>query len=173
MGASILGRRARQLAAVAHHEAGHAVAAFHVGMETKALSIVPEGYSRRAAYFSDKHVIPIIAGKLTGDIKMRHENNAFICLVGPWAQREFNPKGFRKTHAESDRHQAIGFLGRVRNDNEALELYFKRIDLEARDFVQDKFKWGVICHLAGIVLKQREMTGDQVRKAIMSGYHVS
>ena len=173
MNRSKLGKRTRQLAAVAHHEAGHAVAAFHVGMETKALSIVPENYRLSRGYFADKYVSSLEAGALIGDIQIRHENYAFVCLAGPWAQREFNPKGFRKVHAVNDRHQAIGYLGRVRNDNESLELYFKRIDLEARDFVQDKFKWGVICHLAGIVLKQREMTGDQVRKAIMSGYHVS
>ena len=172
MGRSKLEKQARQLATIAHHEAGHSVAAFHVGLETKALSIVSKDYRNNATYFSDKHVVPLTAGELPGDIKMRHENFAFVCLAGPWAQREFNPKGFRKVHAESDSHQAIGFLGRVRNDNESLELYLKRLDLEACNFFRDKFKWGVICHLAGVLLNQPEMTGDEVRKAIMSGYHI-
>ena len=167
MNRSKLGKRTRQLAAVAHHEAGHAVAAFHVGMEAKALSIVPENYRLSRGYFADKYVSSLEAGALIGDIQIRHENNAFVCLAGPWAQKVFNPKGFRKIHAESDRHQALAFLGRVRNENESLDLYFKRIDSETRNCVRDKFKWGVICYLAGVLLSQRELTDDEVRKAIL------
>ena len=103
---------------------------------------------------------------------MRHENYAFVCLAGPWAQRVFNPKGYRKAYAESDRYQAVGFLGRVRKDNESPELYLKRVDFEARNFVRDKSKWGVICHIAGVLLNQLEMTGDEVRKAITGRHHV-
>ena len=172
MGRSKLGKRTRQLAAVAHHEAGHAVAAFHFGLKTKLISIGPENYRHSAAYFSDKHVVPLKAGESIGDIQMRHANYAFVCLAGPWAQREFNPKGYRKVHAERDRYQAVGFLGRVRKDNELPELYLKRVDFEARNFVRDKSKWGVICHVAGVLLNQLEMTGDEVRKAITGCYHV-
>ena len=44
------------------------------------------------------------------------------------------------------------------------------MDLEAHNFVQDKFKWRIICHLANALLNQPEMAADEVKNAIMGGY---
>ena len=175
MDRSRLERQARYLATVAHHEAGHAVAAFHVGMECKALSIVANDeagvYPEHNPYFSNDDVAGLESSDLTGDMRMRIENDAFVSLAGPWAQKEFNPRGFRRAHAESDRYQAVKLLSYVRGDNEILDHYYKMMDLEARNFVRDKLKWAIIHHLAGVLLDQPEMTGDEVRQAIIEGYH--
>ena len=163
------------MATIAHHEAGHAVAAFHVGIECKALSIVANDeagvYPGHIPYFSNDDVAGLEFNDLTGDMRMRIENDAFVSLAGPWAQKEFNPRGFRRAHAESDRYQAVKLLSYVRADNEILDHYYKMMDLEARNFVQDKFKWSIIHHLAGVLLDQPELTGEEVRQAIIEGYH--
>ena len=64
-------------------------------------------------------------------------------------------------------------LSSVREDEEVLEHYFRMIDLEAHKFVQDKFKWRIICHLANALLNQPEMAADEVRNTIMGGYRVN
>ena len=59
-----LENKARWLATVAHHEAGHAIAAFEVGMEAKSLSIVPDdesaGRYEHESYFSDEDVEALV-----------------------------------------------------------------------------------------------------------------
>ena len=61
-------------------------------------------------------------------------------------------------------------LSSVRGDEDVLEHYFRMIDLEAHNFVQDRFNWRIICHLANALLNQPEMAADEVRNAIMGGY---
>ena len=166
--------QARKLATIAHHEAGHAVAAFHVGREVKPIKFTSgderESHHIIAPYFSDEELDNRIWEEVTGDFQQSIEKKAFITLVGPWAQKKYNPKGFRKTHAEGDFQAAMKLLSDVRDDEEVLEYYFKVINVEARNFVQDRFNWGIICQLANALLNQPEMAADEVKNAIMDGY---
>jgi len=169
-----LENKARWLATVAHHEAGHAIAAFEYDMEAKSLSIVPDDESAgrhiHEPYFSDQDVEDILYGEMTAEPQVKLENNALVCLAGPWAQKRYNPKGFRKYHGEGDRADALSFLGRVR-EGESLSLYYKMIDLDARNFVQNDRIWGVICNLANALLNQPEMSGDEVHSAILESFN--
>ena len=169
--------QARKLATIAHHEAGHAVAAFHVGMEAKPIKFISGNETGRhpitTPYFSNEELESLVWEEVTGDLQQRIENDAFISLVGPWAQKKYNPKGFRKTQAEGDYQAAMKLLSGVREDKEVLEHYFRMIDLEAHKFVQDKFKWRLICHLANALLNQPEMAAGEVKNAIMGGYRVN
>ena len=83
--------QARKLATIAHHEAGHAVAAFHVGMETKPIKLIlgdeTKSHQIAAPYFSDEDLDNMVWEGVTGDLQQRIENDAFISLVGPWAQK--------------------------------------------------------------------------------------
>ena len=173
MDRSKLENKARWLATVAHHEAGHAIAAFEFGGETKSLSIVPNdestGIYSHNPYFSDEDVENILYGEMTAEQQVKIENNALICLAGPWAQKRYNPKGFRKHHGESDRKVAMSFLGRVR-EGESLSLYYKLIDLDARNFIQNDRFWGAICNLANSLLNQPEMFGKEVHLAILESF---
>ena len=173
MGRTKLENEARWLATIAHHEAGHAIAAFECHMEAKSLSIVPDDESAgrhiHEPYFSDEDVENILYGVMTAEQQFKLENNAKVCLAGPWAQKRYNPKGFRKYHGEGDRADALSFLGRVR-EGESLSLYYKLIDLDARNFVQNDRIWGVICNLANALLNQPEMSGDEVHSAILESF---
>jgi len=166
--------QARKLATIAHHEAGHAVAAFHVGIKAKPIKFTSgnemESHDIAAPYFSDEDLDNRVWEEGTGEFQQSIENDAFISLVGPWAQKKYNPKGFRKTHAEGDCQAARKLLSDVRGDEEVLEHYFRMINVEARNFVQDRFKWSIICHLANALLNQPEMAADEVKNAIMGGY---
>ena len=61
-------------------------------------------------------------------------------------------------------------LSGVREDEEVLKYYFRMIDVEAYNFVQDKLKCSIICHLANTLLNKPEMATDDVRNAIMGSY---
>jgi hypothetical protein len=91
---------ARKLATIAHHEAGHAVAAFHVGMETKPIKFIlgdeTKSHQIAAPYFSDEDLNNMVWEGVTGDLQQRIENDAFISLVGPWAQKNITPKVLKK-----------------------------------------------------------------------------
>ena len=84
--------QARKLATIAHHEAGHAVAAFHVGMEAKPIKLISgdetESCHVAAPYFSDEDLDKMVWEGVTGDLQQRIENDAFIFLVGPCVQKK-------------------------------------------------------------------------------------
>ncbi len=85
-------RRTKALEATAYHEAGHAVAAYKVGMKVKRLTIVPSG----DALGSHQHHAYFPGVNLEYDssprAQRRAENFALVCFAGPAAQRRFNPK---------------------------------------------------------------------------------
>ena len=83
--------------------------------------------------------------------------------------KKYNPKGFRKSHGESERKDAMMLLARIR-DGESLSLYYKMIDVDARDFIQNDRFWGPTCNLANALLNQPEMTGDEMHLAILDSF---
>ncbi len=136
------------LEAAAYHEAGHAVAARRVGVRTKILSIIADETS------AGRHIRgPYVSGTNpeyddSPRMQRRLENMALVCLASPAAQRRFNPKGFRRAHAESDYHQAFDLLSYLTADNELLSAYFNLIDLRARKLVAQSSVWACITNLA-------------------------
>ena len=166
-----LERLARQQMTAAHHEAGHAVAAFHIGAEIKQISIMGLGEEankvEQSPYFSDNELNKLTWENLPGSLRENLENYAFTSLVGPWAQKKFNPKGYRKRQVEGDYFIAVKLLSKIKKDEEILGYYFKMIDLEARNFVQDKTKWSEIQRLALVLLDRGNITSEEVSKTIM------
>jgi len=166
-----LERLARQQMTAAHHEAGHAVAAFHIGVEIKQISIIgldeETNKLEHSPYFSDKELNELTWKNLPGSLRENLENYAFISLVGPWAQKKFNPKGYRKGQVEGDYYIAVKLLSKVKKDEEILGYYFKMVDLEARNFVQVKSNWSEIHRLALVLLDRGNITSEEVRKTIM------
>ena len=156
----------RALKSTAYHEAGHAVAAWHLGVRTKALSIVPEARS------AGRHTHHSYFGGINLDwgdsprAQRKAENMALVCCAGPAAQRRFDPKGFRNYHAKDDWHQAVDLLSHLTGDDEILSAHFKLIDLRARKFVARPQVWPLIEGLAGALLEQQHLNGKDVHAVI-------
>lgn len=163
-------RSKAELRRTAVHEAGHAVAAFKVGMRTKALSIVADGESlghhRPHPYFAG--VNPELDG--SPRVQRRLENAALVYLAGAAAERRFSPKGFRHAGSSGDRHQAIELLSYLTGSNEELEAYLRLVDVRARQLVADPLNWFLINGLAARLLERQELTGDEVLRAIRAAY---
>jgi len=106
-------------------------------------------------------------------MQQRLENDVLVSLVGPTAQKRFNPFGCRKFHGEQDRKIAMNWLSKLEEDNQLLGYYFKMFDLRARNFVQRSTNWGLICHLAETLLAKPTLTGAKVKSVILEGFQVS
>ena len=159
-------KRTKALESVAYHEAGHAVAAWHVRVRTTALSIVPDedakGFHAHRPYFGGINLEYDDSPRA----QRRAENMALVCLVGPAAQRRFNPKGFRNYHVASDRHEAIYLLAYIGSEDEYLNAYLKLIEIQARNFVTIHYQWSLFECLAEALLERQRLTGKDVRRVI-------
>ncbi len=159
-------RRTKRLETVAHHEAGHAVAAAQHRVRLHSLSIVPDvnsaGKFVHHSYFGGIHP----EWDDSPRVQRRIENMALVCCAGPAAQRRFNPKDIRHDHAVDDRHQAIGYLSLLESDNEILSVYINLIELRARQYVAGQFVWHHIKMLAQALLDRQHLTGKEIHAAI-------
>ena len=162
-------KRTKALESAAYHEAGHAVAAWHCGVRTKSLSIVPESDS------AGRHVRHPYFGGLKLEIdsspraQRRVENMALVCCAGPAAQRRFDPKRFRSYHAQGDWYEAMNLLSYLTNDDEVLMAHFKLIELRARKLIALPSVWSLIEAVARALLERRHLTGKEVRAIISDG----
>ena len=174
-------KRIKALESTAHHEAGHAVAAYQLGQAIKSVIkpltyAISSGRVSTSPYFSGdewKQLIGVDSEDISGDMQQRLENDVLVCLVGPAAQKRFNFFGYRKGHGEQDRKIAMNWLSKLEGDNQILGYYFRMFDLRARNFVQRATNWGLICHLAETLLVRPTLTGDEVKSVILEGFHVS
>ncbi len=160
---------ALSLRATAHHEAGHAVAAFHVGVKTRAILLFARDGS------PGRHSIrSYLAGMRPGlgsspRSQRRAEKVALLCLAGPAAQRRFNPKGAHSYPMETDRRQAIDLLSRFAESDEELRAYRRLIEARARRMIARPEIWRSVERLAARLLEKGSMTAAEVADAIREG----
>ncbi len=95
------------LAAIAFHEAGHAVAAVELGFEPVSASIIPADGSRgRVLYRAEDRFDPNVAAAGADSATRKGGEEAIIvCLAGAAAERRFNPDA-SPSLARSDREMA-------------------------------------------------------------------
>jgi hypothetical protein len=173
-------KRIKALESTAHHEAGHAVAAYQLGQPIKSVTISPDddssGSVSTGPYFSGDEwdqLIRVNSEDISGGMQQRLENDVLVCLAGPAAEKRFNFFGYRKGHGEQDRKIAMNWLSKLEGDNQTLGYYFRMFDLRARNFVQRATNWGLICHLAETLLVRPTLTGDEMKSVILEGFQVS
>ena len=85
----------KALQSTAHHEAGHAVAAFTCSIATRKLSIIPNNDSH-GRFTHEPYGVGIKTlevGEVTPRVQRALENRALISLAGPAAQRRLILKG--------------------------------------------------------------------------------
>ncbi len=171
-------KRTKVLESIAYHWAGHAVAAAAVGARLRALSLI-EAYASRGhappePYFRlvGPSAAPDAGAEDEGLFRIQHayqrrlENMALVCLAGPAAQRRFDPCGFRRSHGDADRRQALAILSPLAGGPEETQAYVDLIDLRARNFVAADPVWRQIECLAGELLARVTLSAAEVRETI-------
>jgi hypothetical protein len=117
----------------AFHEAGHVVASWRHGLEVHGATIV------RAADVDGwvENDNPLRGVRLDWDDSARALRRAqlaiIVCLSGPEAQRQYNPRSWRSRHGASDHKLAAHIAMNVNASNEAANGYLRWLEIVARD----------------------------------------
>ena len=139
------------LAATAHHEAGHTVAAFVLDIPVKRVSIVPDAKRGVAGH--------VYLGSCRSVDAMHRQG--IVALAGEAAQRRYNPRSVRHHHGGGDR-QAVAKHALERTGSEEQATLLARLwELQARDLVERR--WEAIQRVAAALLKQQTLDAAQVR----------
>ena len=176
MATKILVRKARQgdlqspaLRNTAHHEAAHAVAAFHLRQPVRRATIVAKADSHghvlhRSLKFG-RH------GEFDRTLSGVHraESRIVVCYAGPIASRKLHPKSQWRVGGRGDFESASGYLAHLEdNDKKCNDLYKKLLWRRAELLVNRR--WKDIQAVAAALLKHRTIDADGIRSAIDSAY---
>jgi ATP-dependent Zn protease len=148
------------LLATAHHEAGHAVAAWTQNIALRKISIV-----KGPEFAGFVHHAPIM-GSLRPDadrssrIRFRAEKLIRVCLAGPAAQLRFNARSWRTYHGGEDHRKALGLIDYLSVNEVHANAYIRLLELEAVHIVP--VHWDFIEALAKELITVSTMTGSAI-----------
>ena len=157
----------KALESVAHHEAGHIVAAWLQGFKLKSVTIVPSaGYQGLASLHESnlEGFHPVYDNSEETERKVKAL--AIWGLAGPAAQRIFNPKGYRHVHVEEDFRSSANILSYIAGSAEDVERKFETVHKNAERLVQDN--WHHVEALAEALLKKNTLSGSEIRGLLES-----
>jgi hypothetical protein len=156
-------------AAVAYHEAGHAVAAwsFDLGVDRVSIEGVGEGEA-------DGHVVREYGGKAGtveqgDDAATRQcvlERAAIVALAGEVAQRRFRPESVELDYARGDRvrvHQALNELA-GEGDPSLRNAWWRLLELRTERLIAQH--WPRVEWLATVLQEQTTLSGKAVKETI-------
>ena len=129
---------------IAYHEAGHAVAAWSLGLKIRKATIVPaDGHLDLVVHDSPLPGISSSVGVSAG--AERKANNAVMTyLAGPAAQRKFRPRSWRSQHGQADYDSATGFaLWLNDGDAEMATAYLEWMGLRAERIITNNWRFVV------------------------------
>ena len=152
--------------AIAHHEAGHAVAAFRAGREIREVCI--SAATDDPMYDGNiQHDNPLY-GQHIGDGDERlsdyYDGELIIALAGPEAEHRHN-SGARIAGNDLDVAQEI--LDRFVGSRVERERYLRLMQRETRGLVNRE--WPAIERVAAALLRHGRLTGGQVAQLIREG----
>jgi hypothetical protein len=150
--------------ATAYHEAGHAVAAFCVGVRLKKITIIRSGdYSGLCEHAK------IIHGKFpecdgSGQMRLAWERQVIVALAGPIAQKLYSPRSFRRYHASSDYRAALIAASFITGSENEASAWLKWLEIRATDLLE--FRWKSVKTLAKELLLLRTLDGESALRVI-------
>jgi hypothetical protein len=147
---------------IAHHEAGHAVAAIRFRKSFQYVTIDPNDYSRGRLMFKTSFNPGFILNMRT---RVLCENNAIIALAGPIAgARSCNRKTGRGASVDFD--YAVAMIGHICSCPEEAKAYIAWLKARSRMFVHATITWAQIEAVARELLTrpkgERRLSSQQV-----------
>jgi hypothetical protein len=119
--------------ATAYHEAGHVVAALHLGipLRKQGVTIIPGEDS-----YGVTHVGNVLGRQpevgASGREELLAERRAIVSLAGIAAERRFNPRSVRNFQWTGDRENAADMLSLFSGSSEELDARVKLAEIQAR-----------------------------------------
>ena len=149
---------ARRRAETAHHEAGHAVAAFAHRITVEAVTIVPgEGFHGK---------VTTVQSESWRHARHRAENHALMCLAGPAAHARFLGRAKWPTGCDHDLNAAFAWLTSESGDQREANAWIRLVGERARLFVAADREWSQIRALANALLERDTLSGRAARAVV-------
>ena len=156
----------KKLQSVAYHEAGHAVAALRLRLKINSVTIRgTDDYDGLTSHSNPPRGIDLEVDA-SDRARCRVENAIIVAMAGPVAQRKFNPKGFRRWHAEPDWHQAVDLLIRIAPESErGRNAYWTLLEERTKGLIG--VFWVDVQTLAEALLESETLKRPEIRRIIM------
>jgi len=165
-----------QLQSTAYHEAGHAVAAWALGVPVRSITIVRDGN----VSLGSVTYAPVLSKRVLQPFKFKTSlqgiegetaalRYAVISLAGVVSQRKYAPRSVRRGHARHD-YQAVIFSAEQAgcSDEQELKHWYRRALRRAEQLIERK--WPAVEAVASALIKKRELSGKEALAAIHSAY---
>jgi hypothetical protein len=150
--------------ALAFHEAGHTVAAWHNRLKIHRATIVPASDLRGHV----THANPLRGVHLDYDgsnrARLRAEAAIIVSLAGPAAQRRHNPRSWRSWHGLHDHERAVDLALSVNPSEMAAEAHLAWLAILACAEV-DTF-WDLIDRVARELVERRTLSGAEISRIL-------
>jgi len=147
------------LAAIAHHEAGHAVATVKSGMKVVQVGISAVA-DARGNFGKVEHINPYFEQALEdGDERLNRLGywELVIALAGPAAERRYDQ---RRTMPASDRVEIEHILSAAGGSEGDKKKFFRAVKRDTKNLVNEE--WPVIKRVAAGLLERKRLSGDEL-----------
>ncbi len=152
----------KSLDVVAHHEAGHAMIAYRLGIPVREVSIRPTESTAGWVWYQQPLAEIIRSGNTSDERRIQMERCAMLCLAGREAQMRFDFDGLQKDDSRVDLDLVNQALHKFSNCEEELLIYAKLLEIRTRWLFDQPMAWEMVTDLAKALLKNETMSGDDV-----------
>lgn len=160
--------------ATAYHEAGHAVAAFHLSMPVYIVTIKPDveaGTHGHVLHHNPlKRTSDIDIYEMTPKARDRMERLIMVSLAGGIAQRRYSLRSYRRFHTSGDHDNATCLALRIAGDREGATLLLRYLSHRTENLVRTR--WHEFKCVAEALLERTTLKPGEVREVI-NAYHES
>src|ERR1700694_2490884 len=158
-------RRPRTHLAIAHHEAGHAIAAWHKGMRFREVAITTDPTEKSHGHLLHNQTPDWFQPPLRMNLRIRDrcETLALISLAGPAAEARFRGRHNWKS-ASSDMQQALDFLDYLSTSDREARAYARLVHIRAKGLIDGL--WYEVQAVAEALATRERLTGPEVRQII-------
>ena len=153
--------------AVAHHEAGHAVAARRERIRIRGLSIEPAEAFAGAIRIQDPLRGVDLDIEYSDRARLRMERAVRVCLAGGVAQREHSRRSYRTAHDADDRNKASGYIVRVTGSDEEYKTYSHLLGLQT-EYLVKWWWWQDITKVAHALIMERVLSPQRIKEILDS-----
>ena len=148
-------RETKKLAVIAHHEAGHAVAAFFLRDKFKHVTIVPKDESAG-------HLLPL---RPVRSMEKTHAR-AIVGLAGIIAQRRYNGRCVREYHSAPDRKMVSSYAFDLAGSQAVAQALLNLWYAQANELIKNR--WNAVEDVASALLRDKTLSSDDVRDIILA-----
>ena len=151
----------KSLDVVAHHEAGHAMIAYRLGIPVQEVSIQPTESSAGRVWYQQSLAEIIRSGSTSDERRIQMERCAMVCLAGREAQMRFDFEGLQEDDYQVDLDLVIDALNNFSSCEEEVLIYEKLLVIRTRWLFDQPMAWEMVTDLAKALLKNETMSGDE------------